>query len=121
MPRMKPSNRFWMPAPITTQPSAASNALFSFPEMTLGAYPGAGAAIALPRLIGPARAKDIFFTARRIAGEEALTLGIVERVVSRSELLQTALELAEAMKGCSPLGLAAVKAMVNLGSDLSFA
>jgi enoyl-CoA hydratase/carnithine racemase len=99
---------------------ATPDAVFSFPEMTLGAYPGAGAAIALPRLIGPARAKEIFFTARRIAGEEALTLGIVERVVSRSELLQTAFELGEAMKGCSPLGLAAVKAMVNLGSDLSF-
>ena len=43
---------------------ATPDAVFSFPEMTLGAYPGAGGAIVLPRLVGPARAKEIFFTAQ---------------------------------------------------------
>ncbi|MFL5202207.1 MAG: enoyl-CoA hydratase-related protein, partial [Microvirga sp.] len=57
------------------------------PEMTLGAYPGAGGAIVLPRLVGPARAKEIFFTARRIRGDDALALGIVERIVPREELI----------------------------------
>jgi len=47
---------------------ATPEAVFSFPEMTLGAYPGAGGAIVLPRLVGPARAKEIFFTARQIRG-----------------------------------------------------
>jgi enoyl-CoA hydratase/carnithine racemase len=99
---------------------ATPEAVFSFPEMTLGAYPGAGAAIALPRLIGPGRAKEIFFTARRVAAEEALSLGIVEWVVPRAELMTKALELAERMKACAPLGLAGVKQMVNLGTDLEF-
>ena len=97
---------------------ATPQAVFSFPEMTLGAYPGAGAAIALPRLVGPGRAKDIFFTARRIPGEEALALGIVERLVPREELMTQAFELANRMKACSPLGLATVKQMVNVGGDL---
>jgi enoyl-CoA hydratase/carnithine racemase len=100
---------------------ATPQAVFSFPEMTLGAYPGAGAAIALPRLIGPGRAKDIFFTARRVKADEALALGIVERLVPREDLLAKALELANQMKNCSPLGLAGVKQMVNLGTDLEFA
>jgi enoyl-CoA hydratase/carnithine racemase len=99
---------------------ATPEAVFSFPEMTLGAYPGAGAAIALPRLIGPGRAKDIFFTARRVPAEEALALGIVEWVVPRAELLTKSFELANRMKSCAPLGLAGVKQMVNLGADLEF-
>jgi len=53
---------------------ATSYAVFSSPEMTLGAYPGAGGAIVLPRLVGPARAKEIFFTARRIRGDDALAV-----------------------------------------------
>jgi enoyl-CoA hydratase/carnithine racemase len=99
---------------------ATPQAVFSFPEMTLGAYPGAGAAIALPRLIGPGRAKDIFFTARRVKADEALALGIVERVVPREELLATAIEIGSQIKTCAPLGLAGVKQMVNLGTDLAF-
>ncbi len=100
---------------------ATPEAVFSFPEMTLGAYPGAGAAIALPRLVGPGRAKEIFFTARRIPAQEALALGIVEWVVPRVELAAKAFEIASRMKACSPLGLAGVKQMVNLGTDLEFA
>lgn len=100
---------------------ATPEATFAFPEMTLGAYPGAGAAIALPRLVGPGRAKEIFFTARRIPGEEALSLGLVEFLVPRAELLDRARALADSMKRCSPLGLAGVKEMVNIGSDLAFA
>lgn len=99
---------------------ASEDAVFSFPEMTLGAYPGAGAAIALPRLIGRARAKDIFFTARRVKAEEALALGIVEYVVARKELLDKAYAIAEQIKSCSPLGIAGIKRMVNIGTEMDF-
>lgn len=99
---------------------ASEEAEFSFPEMTLGAYPGAGAAIALPRLIGSARAKDLFFTARRLSAREALKLGVVEWVVPRERLLEKAFAIAEQIKGTSPLGVAGIKQMVNLGADLSF-
>jgi len=99
---------------------AAGNTVFSWPEMTLGAYPGSGAAIVLPRLIGRARAKELFFTARRVKADEALALGLVEWVVPREALLDKAFELADRIKVTSPLGCAAVKRMVNLGTDLPF-
>lgn len=99
---------------------ASPDAVFSFPEMTLGAYPGSGAAIVLPRTIGRAQAKHLFFTARRVPAAEALQLGIVEWVLPREQLLDKALELAEQIKGTSPLGVGAVKRMVNLGADLTF-
>jgi enoyl-CoA hydratase/carnithine racemase len=99
---------------------AADNAVFSFPEMTLGAYPGAGAAIALPRLIGRGRAKEIFFTARKVKADEALSIGIVEWVVPRNDLMAKAQAVASEIKKSSPLGIAGVKQMVNLGTDLEF-
>lgn len=99
---------------------AADNAVFSFPEMTLGAYPGAGAAVVLPRLIGRGRAKEIFFTARKVKAGEALSLGIVEYVVPRADILKKANEIAAEIKKSSPLGVAGVKQMVNFGTDLSF-
>jgi enoyl-CoA hydratase/carnithine racemase len=98
---------------------AADDARFGWPEMTLGAYPGGGAAIMLPRIVGRAKAKELFFTARRITATQALQLGLVERVVPRAELLDTALAYAADIESTSPLGLAAVKQSVNQGADLS--
>jgi enoyl-CoA hydratase/carnithine racemase len=97
---------------------AADDAQFGWPEMTLGAYPGAGAAIMLPRIIGRSKANELFFTARRIGAQEALTIGLVERVVPRDRLLEAALEYVAAIDGTSPLGLAAVKRSVDQGADL---
>jgi enoyl-CoA hydratase/carnithine racemase len=99
---------------------AADNAVFSFPEMTLGAYPGAGAAVVLPRLIGRGRAKEIFFTARKVMADEALSLGIVEWVVPRDQIVSKAFEVANEIKKSSPLGIAGIKQMVNFGADLTF-
>jgi enoyl-CoA hydratase/carnithine racemase len=99
---------------------AADNAVFSFPEMTLGAYPGAGAAVVLPRLIGRSRAKEIFFTARKVKAGEALSLGIVEWVVPRDQIVSKAFEVAYEIKKSSPLGIAGIKQMVNFGADLTF-
>jgi enoyl-CoA hydratase/carnithine racemase len=99
---------------------AAENAIFSFPEMTLGAYPGAGAAVVLPRLIGRGRAKELFFTARRVSADEALSLGIVEHVVPNGKILEKAYQIAAEIKKSSPLGVAGVKQMVNFGTDLTF-
>lgn len=97
---------------------AADDVRFAWPEMTLGAYPGSGAALMLPRVIGRAKAKELLFTARRIGAQEALSLGLVERIVPRAQLLNTALGYAKEIEGTSPLGLAAVKQAVNQGADL---
>lgn len=99
---------------------ASKTAVFSWPEMQLGAYPGGTAGVMFPRLVGRARAKELFFTARKVKAEEALDLGIVERVTEPGEHLMTALAMAEEIiANSSPLGCAAVKQMVNLGSDMS--
>lgn len=99
---------------------AASDARFGWPEMTLGAYPGGGAAVMLPRIVGRAKAKAMFFTAARIGADEAFRLGLVERVVPRKDLMACALDYARQIETTSPLGLAAVKQSVNEGADLPF-
>lgn len=88
---------------------AADDARFGFPEMTLGAYPGSGGPVTLTRLVGLARAKDILFTARRFAAAEAASLGLVERVVPRAQLVESALAWAVEMEATAPLAIAALK------------
>lgn len=101
---------------------ASKTAVFSWPEMQLGAYPGGTAGVMFPRLVGRARAKELFFTARKVKAEEALELGIIERLTEPGEHLTTALAMAqEIISNSSPLGAAAVKQMVNLGSEMSVA
>ncbi|MBL8386156.1 MAG: enoyl-CoA hydratase/isomerase family protein [Burkholderiales bacterium] len=100
---------------------AADDARFAFPEMTLGAYPGGGGAVMLPRLIGAARAKDLLFSARRPTAAEALALGIVERVVPRGELLAAALAFAAGLDATAPLAVAALKKSINQGLEAPLA
>jgi enoyl-CoA hydratase/carnithine racemase len=100
---------------------ASDQARFGFPEMTLGAFPGAGGAVILPRLIGRAAARPFFYMARQVISDEALKLGILEAVVKREELLPTAVEIAQKIAdSTSPLGFAGAKQLLNAGADLPF-
>ena len=95
--------------------------MFGFPEMTLGAFPGAGGAVILPRLVGPANARRYFYMARRATSYELEDLGLIEQVVTRDELLPAALALANSIaENTSPLGFAAVKRVINEGAGLPF-
>jgi enoyl-CoA hydratase/carnithine racemase len=100
---------------------AAEDARFAFPEMTLGAYPGGGGAVMLPRLIGGARAKELLFSARRPDAAEALALGLVQRVVPRAALLDAALAFAAALDATAPLAIAALKKSINQGLEAPLA
>ena len=76
---------------------AGESARFGWPEMTLGAYPGGGAAVMLPRIIGIAKAKEMLFTARRISGREALSCGLVEGLTGDGQLVARARQVADSV------------------------
>jgi enoyl-CoA hydratase/carnithine racemase len=97
---------------------AADDASFGFPEMTLGAYPGGGGAVLLPRLIGRQRALEWLYSTRRLTAVEARELGLVVSVVPRAELLQKAREQAGAVAACAPLAVAALKRSINASAEM---
>ncbi len=66
----------------------SDNALFRLPEIDLDVFPGAGAASGLVHLVGPAKAKDILITGRKVQAKEAYSLGIADRIVKQDQLFQ---------------------------------
>ena len=97
---------------------AAENATFGFPEVGLGILPGMGGTQRLPRLVGPALAKDLIFTGRRISAEEAREIGLVNRVVAEGEALDAARELAAGISDSGPLAVRHAKAAANRSLDV---
>jgi enoyl-CoA hydratase/carnithine racemase len=73
---------------------ASDRATLGQPEILLGIVPGGGGTQRLPRLVGPARAKDMILSGRQVDAEEALRIGLVDRVVPHDELHDRAWELA---------------------------
>src|SRR5689334_492848 len=74
----------------------AEDAKLGQPEIKLGLIPGAGGTQRLARLIGPARAKDVIFSGRMVGAEEALRIGLADRVVPAAEVYSAAVELVRA-------------------------
>jgi enoyl-CoA hydratase len=97
---------------------AAENATFGFPEVGLGILPGMGGTQRLPRLIGPALAKELIFTGRRIGAGEAREIGLVNRVVAEGEALNAARELAAEISANAPLAVRHAKTAANRSLDV---
>jgi enoyl-CoA hydratase len=97
---------------------AAANALFGFPEVSLGILPGMGGTQRLPRLVGPAFAKELIFTGRRIGAGEAREIGLVNRVVPEGEALNAAKEIAAEIAANAPLAVRRAKAAANRAMDV---
>jgi enoyl-CoA hydratase len=98
---------------------ASEDTLFGLPEVGLGIIPAAGGSQTLPRTIGSARALEILLTGRWVKAEEAHHLKLVNRVVSRPDLLPETERLASKIKGFSPLAVSYTKQAVTGGLDLS--
>jgi enoyl-CoA hydratase/carnithine racemase len=100
---------------------AGASAKVGQPEILLGVIPGAGGTQRLPRLIGPARAKDIIFTGRFVGAEEAHAIGLVDRVVPDAEVYDAALALVKRYASGPAVALRAAKQAIDdgLGVDLA--
>jgi enoyl-CoA hydratase/carnithine racemase len=94
------------------------NAKLGQPEILLGVIPGAGGTQRLPRLVGPARAKDIIFSGRFVDAQEALAIGLVDRVVPADDVLSTAMDMARRYVGGPAYALRAAKEAVDRGLEV---
>ena len=88
------------------------------PEILLGVIPGAGGTQRLPRLVGPARAKDIVFTGRVVRAPEALNIGLVDKVVPDAEVYSAACELVARYATGPAVALRAAKQAIDAGLEV---
>lgn len=88
------------------------------PEILLGIIPGAGGTQRLPRLIGPARAKNLILTGRMVDAEEALRIGLVDEVVPDADVYAAATRLAGRFTAGPAHALRAAKHAIDAGLDV---
>jgi len=96
---------------------AAPEARFSANFARLGFHQGFGLSVTLPRIVGPQRAAELLYTGRRIPGDEAAAIGLVDRLVPLAELADEALALADEIAGSAPLAVQSIRA--TLRGDLA--
>ncbi|MFF1381571.1 enoyl-CoA hydratase/isomerase family protein [Streptomyces sp. NPDC058308] len=96
---------------------AADNAKLGQPEILLGVIPGAGGTQRLARLVGPSKAKDLIFTGRHVKADEALTIGLVDRVVPAAEVYEQAHAWAARLAQGPAIALRAAKESIDAGLE----
>jgi enoyl-CoA hydratase/carnithine racemase len=97
---------------------AGDSAVLGQPEILLGIIPGAGGTQRLSRLVGPSKAKDLIFTGRFVKAEEALAIGLVDKVVPGDDVYAEALAWAGQFSGAAPYALQAAKVAVDRGLEV---
>jgi len=90
-------------------------ARFSANFTKLGFHPGFGLTATLPELIGKNNAELMFYTSRRVAGEEAYRWGLANLLVPQEQVRSEAMKLAQEIAECSPLGLVSTRATMRAG------
>jgi len=101
---------------------ASADAKLGQPEINLGVIPGAGGTQRLPRLVGPARAKEIIMSGRFVGAEEALAIGLVDKVVpTASDVYDAAVALVKPYTLGPAAALRAAKLAVDRGMEMDLA
>lgn len=98
---------------------ASEDARFGLPEVGLGILPAAGGTQTLPRIVGRAKALELLLTSRWVSSEEAYRIGLVNGVVPKDKLFQTAEEMAGKIASYHPMAVRNAKQAVTRGLDLS--
>ena len=96
---------------------AADDARFGQPEILLGIIPGGGGTQRLPRLVGPSRAKDMVLTGRQVPADEALRIGLADRVVPAADVRDAALAWAAELARGPLVAQALAKRAIDDGLD----
>jgi enoyl-CoA hydratase/carnithine racemase len=99
----------------------ADDAKLGQPEIKLGIIPGAGGTQRLARLVGPARAKDIVLSGRMVDAEEALRIGLADRVVPAAEVYDTAVALVRPYTEGPAQAVRAAKLAIDGGLEMDLA
>ena len=99
---------------------AAEDATFGMLEARYGLIPDLGGTHHLARLVGPARAKELVWTTRPVPAEEAMRIGLVNRVVSNSDLAQEAEQLCREVVAYSPTAAASTKSLISRAAETAF-
>ena len=97
---------------------ASTEAKFGQPEVGLGITPGFGGTQRLSKLVGKGMAKYLVLSAETINAEEALRIGLVERVVEPEALMETAEKLAQTIASKAPIAVAMAKTCINKGDHV---
>ncbi len=100
---------------------AAENACFGLPEVKLGMIPGGGGTQRLPRRVGEARAKELMFLGEQISAQEALKIGLVNRVVAEGTALAEAKKMAQRIAAQPAVSIRMIKQCVERGLEVPLA
>jgi enoyl-CoA hydratase len=99
----------------------STDAVIGFPEVRVGLFPGWGGSQRLARLIGAPRSKYLIFTGEHIGAQEALAMGLLNRVVDSDELIPTCMAVAGQICANSPLAVTQVKKAIVYGLEMPMA
>jgi enoyl-CoA hydratase/carnithine racemase len=98
-----------------------STAKLGQPEILLGLIPGAGGTQRLARLVGPARAKDLILSGRHVEADEALRIGLVDRVVDDASLLSSAVEFGHELASGALFAQSLAKRAIDAAAEIPLA
>ncbi len=98
---------------------ASDNARFAQTETRIGIMPGAGGTQTLARAIGERRAKELILTAKPFTAAEAHDWGLVNRILPREDLLETAIEAARIIATNAPISVRQAKQAIHRGMQMS--